>query len=663
KRGWESQSQYDSRPIPALGFISNGQTFQRIEQELSWSDALRYCQLYHTDLADLQSAGSVSSLKDIYSLTSSTEVWIGLYFNVNIKGLAWSSGSAFSKLEGISTPALKEGYCATLYATVGVFPTLGAASCTMQKPFICYYDSSVGHRLTTKSPLILTTSPPKAATVQINGENFIRFEQKKTWMEALQYCRSHYTDLADLQRVTDEAGMEAMKSITSENQAWIGLYFNAASGLLSWSSDLGDSIPAWLQVPQLGAGLCAGLGIYARYPPRVYAEVCFSQRPFICFHGACHSMPAGLGIRKPGFAPQRLVASGRHPGAQVRVCRGSAQRPLSPAVGPGASTADSSQYPASEMWILQRLSPEPTEPTESRAPGAFTNPTAPSSLAQREVPENASILELGSSTPLVLGQTVSFSPMTWATPGPSPTSPEDGSDIQEETGTLLASVSSPAAVPMTREPTVTQSRPGTTRETASSPLLGSIHRASATPTGTSSGSHGSTTPVVEEQTLESFSPENPAAPQRTTASPEWTTGSWAALSEPSGNRPGQKTAVTSTSSDTERKATAPATQAQHLSPSEGPESKDKAPEPESGQYLGVLKADFNVPALTDPEEMKGHFLSEVKLLLTSHFDQSEGLTVQSRAAKTNIQEALKLTLGHQQFTLKWVGFEVNKTEN
>lgn len=39
----------------------------------------------------------------------------------------------------------------------------------------------------------------------------------------------------------------------------------------------------------------------------------------------------------------------------------------------------------------------------------------------------------------------------------------------------------------------------------------------------------------------------------------------------------------------------------------------------------------------DPEDMKDQFLSE-------------------------IQEVLKLTLGHGQFRLKWVGFEVNKKE-
>lgn len=110
-----------------------------------------------------------------------------------------------------------------------------------------------------------------------------------TWQSALLYCRTHHTDLADLQMVTDEAGMEALRSITSETEAWIGLYFDAASGSLSWSSDLGASIPTWLQVPKFGAGLCAGLRTYVRYTPRVYSVVCALLQPFICFYGAWRS--------------------------------------------------------------------------------------------------------------------------------------------------------------------------------------------------------------------------------------------------------------------------------------------------------------------------------------------------------------------------------------
>nr|XP_036878324.1 putative C-type lectin domain family 20 member A [Manis javanica] len=266
----------------ALQLLSNDRSFLRVEEELSWSEALKHCRRHHTDLADLQSMNSMSSIKNLYSLTSSTEAWIGLFFDKHIGGLSWSSGSTFTAPVWTSLPVFREGICATLYS-MSIFPSLGAASCTAQKPFICYYDPAVGHRISTEPALSLTT-PPKPAVVQIGRQTFMRFGQEVTWLAALLYCRSHHTDLADLQAVTDEAGTEALKTVTSETEAWIGLYFNAASGSLSWSSDLGTSIPTWLQVPQFGTGLCAGLRTYARYKPRVYSVACSSLKPFICFY-------------------------------------------------------------------------------------------------------------------------------------------------------------------------------------------------------------------------------------------------------------------------------------------------------------------------------------------------------------------------------------------
>ncbi|XP_030157899.1 putative C-type lectin domain family 20 member A [Lynx canadensis] len=393
----------------ALRLLNSGKTFSRVEATLSWSEALRYCRRHHTDLADLQSMNSVSSISSLYSLTSSTEAWIGLFFDVRVRGLSWSSGSTFAAPVWSSLPVFAEGVCATLYS-VSVFPNLGAASCTAQKPFICYYDPAVGHRTPTE-PALSPTSSPKPAVVQIGRQTFMRFDQEMTWPEALRYCHSHHTDLADLQMVTDEAGKEALKSITSEMEAWIGLYFNATSGSLSWSSNLGASIPTWLQVPELGTGLCAGLRTYARYPPRVYSLACSSLRPFICFYD--------------------------------------------PSVG---------------HWEPTALQP------------SFHAP------------------------------------------------------------------SSEVAVETMRRPTMT------------------------------------------------------------------TGGSGSAVRE-----------------------TAAATQAQRVSSPEHPESKGKTPAPASGQVFGILKADFTIPALLDPEDVKDQFLSEIR-------------------------EVLKLTLGHEQFRLKWVGFEVNKKQ-
>uniref|UniRef100_A0A5F4VXI3 C-type lectin domain containing 20A n=1 Tax=Callithrix jacchus TaxID=9483 RepID=A0A5F4VXI3_CALJA len=177
---------------------------------------------------------------------------------------------------------------------------------------------------------------------------------------------------------------------------------------------------------------------------------------------------------------------------------------------------------------------------------------------------------------------------------------------------------------------------------ASSPQLNSTRRAPATPrtaaptgSATSSRGLGSQAPGSSLGTKESISDSSdsgsPAVPQRTTVPPDSAALSQNTRPEAAGSWAGLQTAVTSVGSGTDRRDTAAATEAQHLSS----ESKDKTSAPKSGHPFGILKADFTISTLMDPEEMKDQFLRQ-------------------------IQEVLKLTLGHEQFRLKWVSFEVNK---
>lgn len=125
-------------PAPALQLVSSSNTFHRVNEPRTWREAMWYCQKHHTDLADLQSLNSPSSIMVVYSHTRSTHAWIGLFYDVQISDLRWSSGSIFTTPTWSVLPDFQDGMCATLYSWFGV-PTLGAASCTEQKPFICYY--------------------------------------------------------------------------------------------------------------------------------------------------------------------------------------------------------------------------------------------------------------------------------------------------------------------------------------------------------------------------------------------------------------------------------------------------------------------------------------------------------------------------------------------
>ncbi|XP_075856520.1 putative C-type lectin domain family 20 member A isoform X1 [Microcebus murinus] len=150
----------------ALQLGSSGKSFHRVEEALSWPDARRYCRLRYTDLADLQPGG----LAQLYALSSSADVWIGLFFDASISGLRWSSGSAFTSLTWSQRlPDFGVGFCATLSTSLKIVPRLGASSCTAQKPFVCYYDPAVGHLVSTEPSLSLTTSPKPAVTSVESG--------------------------------------------------------------------------------------------------------------------------------------------------------------------------------------------------------------------------------------------------------------------------------------------------------------------------------------------------------------------------------------------------------------------------------------------------------------------------------------------------------------
>ncbi|XP_053065134.1 putative C-type lectin domain family 20 member A [Acinonyx jubatus] len=644
--GWVGGSHAPTAsPVPALRLLNSGKTFSRVEATLSWSEALRYCRRHHTDLADLQSMNSVSSISSLYSLTSSTEAWIGLFFDVRVRGLSWSSGSTFAAPVWSSLPVFAEGVCATLYS-VSVFPNLGAASCTAQKPFICYYDPAVGHRTPTEPALSPTTSP-KPAVVQIGRQTFMRFDQEMTWLEALRYCHSHHTDLADLQMVTDEAGKEALKSITSETEAWIGLYFNATSGSLSWSSNLGASIPTWLQVPELGTGLCAGLRTYARYSPRVYSLACSSLRPFICFYDPSVGHRESTALQPSFHAPSSEVAveTMRRPST----CLFSV---LCGCFGPVLGWVPRPQgLRAGEVTCMPRgIRPEEDFPDHPHplqgqlglekgdSPGrhwerrAAAGPREPGAPRAPPRPLDATRRGLCPTARAWWGCRARGAPreLSLLPPGPAPGAAPEASQPR-------ARRVRPPRAPLPRAPRLPSQGDGC--HAASGPAC--APRGLLTPRGRGRDPAGNCSGRDLGPTARA-SPPRAARRPGTLSIPPGGRGAGPALAATSSPATVHASpevpvteAVTTEGSGSAVRETAATTQAQRVSSPEHPESKGKTPAPASGQVFGILKADFTIPALLDPEDVKDQFLSEIR-------------------------EVLKLTLGHEQFRLKWVGFEVNK---
>uniref|UniRef100_A0A5F9DN16 C-type lectin domain-containing protein n=1 Tax=Oryctolagus cuniculus TaxID=9986 RepID=A0A5F9DN16_RABIT len=237
---------------------------------------------------------------------------------------------------------------------------------------------------------------------------------------------------------------------------------------------------------------------------------------------------------------------------------------------------------------------------------------------------------LCSSAPQPQGVTPSDLPADSASPGSTSSVPEGvpGTPPTTAQGTALhLTVSDGTPVPgggVTRWPS------------AASPSLGSTGQASATsgtaaPGGSSasSWSRGAETPGgspgQEESVAASPRSGKPAVAQGTTAPPVSTAQSQAAARE------SNATAVVSTEDGTDVRPTAAGTRAQRLATSAWTRTETGG---KAGHAFGILKADFVVSSLKNPEEMRDQFLSE-------------------------IQAVLKRVLGHARFSLKWVGSEAN----
>ncbi|XP_040594645.1 putative C-type lectin domain family 20 member A isoform X2 [Mesocricetus auratus] len=171
-----------------------------------------------------------------------------------------------------------------------------------------------------------------------------------SWLSALIYCRNHYTDLADLQKVTDKEGIETLHYITNDVDAWIGLYFNVKTNNLTWSSNLGSSIPEWLQkIPVFGQGLCAGLRIFSNAPPQIYTLFCHELKPFICF------WDPSIGHRKLAEMPLLTDTSSPKVTHPSEVTTRTTSRPNT---GTRTGPQNALQTLVSATWIRQQVSHE-----------------------------------------------------------------------------------------------------------------------------------------------------------------------------------------------------------------------------------------------------------------------------------------------------------------
>uniref|UniRef100_A0A8C2EE60 C-type lectin domain-containing protein n=1 Tax=Cyprinus carpio TaxID=7962 RepID=A0A8C2EE60_CYPCA len=114
--------------------------------------------------------------------------------------------------------------------------------------------------------------------VYSSSKGFIPVQEKKNWADAQKHCRQKHTDLAS---VRNESENNQIQSLTSPNQAWIGLYRS-----WNWSDNSNFIFKHWkTNEPNIGAtnkSICALTGISDE---GWTDELCSEQHPFVCYDG------------------------------------------------------------------------------------------------------------------------------------------------------------------------------------------------------------------------------------------------------------------------------------------------------------------------------------------------------------------------------------------
>ncbi|KAJ0062262.1 hypothetical protein NL108_002585 [Boleophthalmus pectinirostris] len=211
-----------------------------VEESMQWDKAQDYCRRNYTDLAPVNNEYDVQLLFEDGRISQQSSFWIGLMRNPeNQEQWMWSGGSEVKADKTFWSPGEPNNYGGT--EDRGHFAGDAGwndVQLTSLMPFVCYKVHVVSER--------------------------------KTWEEALDYCREHHHDLASVASETELMLMqkELGKSVVADH-VWIGLHFLAGDWL--WLDKQPLEYEAWglsgkPGCPALSEG-CAALEIFSAEAP------------------------------------------------------------------------------------------------------------------------------------------------------------------------------------------------------------------------------------------------------------------------------------------------------------------------------------------------------------------------------------------------------------
>ncbi|KAK5847900.1 hypothetical protein PBY51_016992 [Eleginops maclovinus] len=184
-----------------------------IQQQKTWNEALDYCRQFHTDLAPVSSNHDNNRLMKLANYSSDFK-WIGLKRDpINAGKWTWSGGAAVSKF------FWAQGQPDHVSQTHGLISNYQWHDIAADKKlyFFCY--------------------------------RVVVVRERKTWQEALEYCREHHRDLASITSDTEMLLIQReLQKHGSTERVWTGLRFFPGGWL--WVDKKKLSYQAWGQEGQ-----------------------------------------------------------------------------------------------------------------------------------------------------------------------------------------------------------------------------------------------------------------------------------------------------------------------------------------------------------------------------------------------------------------------------
>nr|XP_023692233.1 macrophage mannose receptor 1-like isoform X2 [Paramormyrops kingsleyae] len=219
--------------------------FTLINQQIKWFAAQNYCRHSYTDLATVRKKEDNDL---IHKMFNTSWAWIGLFRDT----WEWSdlSNSSFRNWKMGQNDSVGTA-CALAQVT---WPgTWDMTPCDEKHPFICYDD------------------------------NLILVNRSMTWNEALNYCRTHHSDLASVHNEEIQYWVSRRAEKASTDHVWLGLRFSCYLNFWFWVSAENVCYQNWAPNNISNSNLCGTTGAVQSKDPHYWVSLPETKElNFIC---------------------------------------------------------------------------------------------------------------------------------------------------------------------------------------------------------------------------------------------------------------------------------------------------------------------------------------------------------------------------------------------